>query len=215
MKNKTTTKKKALIIMGYIFVTLLIIGIVNAMYSGESKNITLSSEIVNCSVINSTYSLEGLNLSWNNKDIIVKTELGYHPDNLTISCWTIEQKEVITHSSSGGGYCIEKTNCTEWSECINYNQIQVCSVKNKLCKINTTRTERTCGNQSLDILNEITEAYMPTKKQSNLILWIIGGAFIFLLIGSIYWFLHKGDNYVPDNTIPIQVQEFKTEEQTQ
>lgn len=82
---------------------ILSIGIVSSIYAGETVEIPLEFEIINCSVISSTYDLEGLNLSWYGKNITLTTSPYYQPDNLTISCWIIKCGEIVEeHYSSGG-----------------------------------------------------------------------------------------------------------------
>ena len=73
------------------------------MYAGESKTFDLEYEIVNCSIINNNYSLEGLNLTWNNTNATISTVVNYKPDNLTLSCWVIKYNEVIQSSGSSSG----------------------------------------------------------------------------------------------------------------
>ena len=123
-----------------ITVLFFSIGIVNALniYSGENITIPLDFEIVNCSVTNSTYNLEGLNLSWHEKDIVISTSPYYQSDNLNISCWIIKYEEVIEqHYNLGEGprgtsyNCEEYWQCTDWSVCANEIQTRTCQDLNK------------------------------------------------------------------------------------
>ena len=125
-----------------LIITIFLMGIVSATYyAGETIEIPIDFEIVNCSVINSTYSLEGLDLSWNNTLLIISTSQNYKSDNLTISCTVIKYKEVVEESYSvssggGGGYVRCKYDedydwgCSEWGECSEGNQTRTCKKYN-------------------------------------------------------------------------------------
>lgn len=123
-------------------------------YVGDTFKINAGFEIVNCSVTNSTYDLEGLDLNWSGENIIVSTSPYYQPDNLTISCWVIKYgEEVEKHysSSRGGGSCSYNQNydwkCGSWTGCINGNQTRICNPRNN------------CGNTygRPDVINDCSE----------------------------------------------------------
>lgn len=147
-----------------IFTIILSITLVSAIsfYSGETIEIPLDYEIVNCSVTNSTYNLEGLNLSWKENNIIISTSPYYKSDNLTISCLVIKGKEIVeitppVHYSFGGGSS-SKTN-------------------NKINNVTANATE--------DKINEIENKTDETETKLEPIkgVWkIIIGIFIFLLL---------------------------------
>ena len=106
-----------------ILTIILSITLVSAIsfYSGETIEIPLEYEIVNCSVTNSTYDLEGLNLSWHDSNIVISTSLYYKSDVLTISCWVIKGSEVVkisppVHYSFGGGSSTSSSTSTTQQE---------------------------------------------------------------------------------------------------
>ncbi len=121
---------------------ILLISLTSAIiYSGEEVTIPIDFEIVNCSVINSTENLDGLNLSWYNKNIIISTHPLYKSDNLTISCLVIKNGEVVEEyiggggvGSGGGSSCKYNNNydweCSEWGECVNNERARTCKEKN-------------------------------------------------------------------------------------
>lgn len=76
---------------------------VSAIYAGETYTHDFSNPIINCSIINNTYNLEGLNLSWSDSIAKIDTQINYQPDNFSLVCWinqTTYEQEVIV--SSGG-----------------------------------------------------------------------------------------------------------------
>jgi len=129
--EKQTVYRIILISMAIIFGILVLLNsaLSQTIYSGETVEIPLENEIVNCSVTNSTWDLEGLNLSFHDNIIAISTHPLYQSDNLTISCWVLKEKiteEIITPSGgssrSRGSSCKYKENfdwnCSEWSECV-------------------------------------------------------------------------------------------------
>ena len=85
---------------------LTLIGILSAttIYSGETKIIPLEFEIVNCSISNNSYDFNGLNFSWEGKNIIISTHPLYKPDKFLVNCFVIREGEVVEyHYSKGGG----------------------------------------------------------------------------------------------------------------
>ncbi len=96
-------KKQIIIILGLA----LMIGMISLVsaeihYVGDSFEIPTDFEIVNCSVINSTHGIDGLDLNWSGKNILISTSPYSYPDNFTISCWVIKGKDIIeeTYSSA-------------------------------------------------------------------------------------------------------------------
>jgi len=86
-----------------IAISLFLFSCILAMYSGETETFDFGFEIVNCSIVNNTYNLDGLNLTWNNTEAIVSTDINFFPDNFTISCWVLKQGEVVESSSGSSG----------------------------------------------------------------------------------------------------------------
>jgi len=117
---------------GVLVIAMLGIVFAETLIAGEILIIPLDFEIVNCSVTNSTYDLEGLNLSWFEKNIIISTHLLFKSDNLTISCWIIKEGKIIKKSvsRSRGTSCFYEEdydwNCSEWTECLEENQTRTC-----------------------------------------------------------------------------------------
>ena len=89
--------------------------LISAYYAGEEVIIPLDFEIVNCSIIDNTYNLDGLSLSWDGSDIIFSTVPNFKPDTFVISCEVIKYKEPPVHYSfgSGGGGSSSTTTTTE------------------------------------------------------------------------------------------------------
>ena len=123
----------------FLFLVLIVfsIAIVSSMYAGESETFDFGFEIVNCSVINNSYNLNGLNLSWNNTNATISTVVNYKPDSFIISCWVIKQKIVEEHIPSGGGgggSCKYNKNfdwdCSEWGDCEDETQERICKYYN-------------------------------------------------------------------------------------
>jgi len=106
------------------------------IYSGDTIEIPTGFEIVNCSVISSTYNTEGLDLNWSGENIIVSTSPYYQSDNLTIDCWVIKYGEVKEehYHSGGGSSCSYNENydwkCSDWTSCINGTQTRTCNTYN-------------------------------------------------------------------------------------
>ena len=105
-------------------------------YVGDSFEIPTDYEIVNCSVINSTYGEDGLDLNWSGKNILISTSPYSHPDSFSISCWVIKGQEVTEqhYSSGGGSSCSYNTNydwqCGSWTSCMNGTQTRICNERN-------------------------------------------------------------------------------------
>lgn len=101
--------------MKYISLILgiFLIGIISAqtIYSGssvyyplvDSENQVITS--LNYSIVNNTYNLEGLNVSWNSTGLILSIVPNYKPDNFSIlinySGYSFTPKQVIIY---GNGY---------------------------------------------------------------------------------------------------------------
>ena len=119
-----------------IVLGIVLISLASAMYSGESKTFDFEFEIVNCSITENTYDLEGLTLTWNNTNVTISTVVNYKPDNFTISCWVTKYGKVEERSHSGGRgiSCRPQKdfdwNCGEWGDCINGTQTRTCKEDN-------------------------------------------------------------------------------------
>ena len=90
------------------------------IYSGETFEKVFNYPIINCSIENNTYDLNGLNLTWVNKTATIQTQINYRPDNWTLVCLLNKSY----YSSSGGGGSSKKIIALE--KCIDTNW--VCSV---------------------------------------------------------------------------------------
>ena len=98
--------KKTLIV---IVLGVFLISLSTAMYSGETETFDMGFEIINCSIINNTYDLEGLNLTWNDTNVTMETVSNYQPDNFSISCWVKKyggQADVSVRPSGASGNTI-------------------------------------------------------------------------------------------------------------
>src|SRR4030042_933097 len=144
-------------------ILLLIITFVSATYySGDTMIIPLDFKIVNCSISGNTYNLEGLDLSWEGKNIIISTPPLYQPDTFLVNCLVIKEEEIIElhYPWSGGGSsytCKENWQCIDWAICINEIQKRTCWDLNK-CGTENKRPieERACTEQNKE--EEIKES---------------------------------------------------------
>ena len=125
------------ITLGILVLISLSIGFISAetYYVGDTFEINTGFEIVNCSVIDSTYDLDGLDLNWSGKNILISTSPYSYPNNLTISCWVIKYgEEVEQHYHSGGSSCSYNKDydwkCGSWTSCINGTQTRTCNKRN-------------------------------------------------------------------------------------
>jgi hypothetical protein len=104
-------KKTIAIIFG-----IVLLSSISAMYSGETFEKVFDYPIINCSIENNTYNLEGLNLTWEDKTAVIETQINYKPDNFTLVCWVNESH----YYSTGGSHHYEKeeevlkSNITYW-----------------------------------------------------------------------------------------------------
>ena len=83
---------------------LIIIGLASAIFSGETYTNDFGYEIINCSIINNTYDLEGLNLTWGGSIVTINISINYQPDNFTLSCWINQSYEIVEVKKSSGGW---------------------------------------------------------------------------------------------------------------
>ncbi len=173
-----------------ILLGVLTLAVASAMYAGESKTFDFDFEIVNCSIINNSSNLNGLNLSWYNTNVTISTVVNYKPDNLTISCWVIKGEEVVEeHRRSGGSSCSYNKNfdwnCSEWDECLNENQTRTCkkynNCGNTYGKPNLTQT---CVVPiiSQNDTEEPEPPIEPEEKENLVWLYILGGLLLLAII---------------------------------
>jgi heme/copper-type cytochrome/quinol oxidase subunit 4 len=105
--EKQTKKTTIGILMSIMFLTLS-----SAMYAGETYNHNFNYPIINCSIIDNTYDLEGLNLSWNGSIATISTVINYKPDSFSLLCWINEtiytEPVVVSSGGSGGGHSKKK-----------------------------------------------------------------------------------------------------------
>ena len=94
VKNKM--KNTIAIILG-----IFLIGMTTAIYAGDTYEHDFNYPIINCSILDNSLNLEGLNLTWNDSIAKIDTQLGYYPDNFTLSCWINESREIVSGGNSG------------------------------------------------------------------------------------------------------------------
>ncbi len=167
---------------------LIIFGIfllVNVMalstYAGESKTFDLEYEIVNCSIMDNTYDLEGLYLTWENTNFTISTAINYKPDTFTISCWVIKYEEEVKVRSSSRGGSSSSNEIVDNVSVIDYE--------------NTSKDIRYDGEEIIDEETIIgVETTEPTiedeiKEKSSWYFWVLGG--ILILVVFYFTFLKK------------------------
>lgn len=124
MKEQTKLDMvKWTVFLGHIICVLIFIQLVSAetIYAGENITIQSDFEIVDCSIINNTYNLDGLNLTWDKDEIFISTVPNFKSDNFSVSCKVIKYKEKppVHYSFGGGSSTTTQENETEVVEEIN------------------------------------------------------------------------------------------------
>ena len=170
------------IVLGIVFLSL-----VGAMYSGETEIFDMGYEIVNCSIENNTYDLEGLNLSWEKQNAILVIDTNYRPDNFTIDCFVTMYGETKKKSSGGSSSCTYKTNydwnCSEWSGCNNERQTRTCKDYNNCGNsYGKPAEEQFCTSSFVD--DEVVDE--PEQESSNLYQYIVSVIVVLLIIGIVW-----------------------------
>ena len=109
-----------------IITIILGIGLVSALYGGETKIINFGFETDNCSIIpNQT---DGINFTFIDNNVIVQPAINFIGSfNITCYDWLTREEQ---HYSSGGSSCKYKKdfnwNCSAWSNCENLIQTRTC-----------------------------------------------------------------------------------------
>jgi len=86
------------VLLGLIILT----AIASATYAGETYTHDFNYEILNCSILNNSNNLDGLNLTWSDSIATINTVINYQPDNFTLSCWVNQAYEVVEVHKRGG-----------------------------------------------------------------------------------------------------------------
>lgn len=91
--------------IGTLAIGILMLASAMAMYGGESE--TFPTNLTNpvYTVIGNQSNLDGLNISYDNRNITISPALNFKPDNFTLIFFDNITHEVerIIHTSSGGG----------------------------------------------------------------------------------------------------------------
>ena len=107
MKNIITT----------IIVLLTILSFCTAMYAGESFTKTFDKEIINCSIENNSFNLDGLDLKVIGNKVLITTQFNYQPDNFTLICWLDESYYI------SGGFSHHRSTTQIFEPCNETNWI--------------------------------------------------------------------------------------------
>jgi len=167
-------------------VILSMITIVSATYyAGDTIEIPLDFEIVNCSISNNTYNLDGLNLSWYNQTIKISTSPYYMSDSFLINCLVIKYGEIVEETyaggSSGGGYV------KDWSAECGYDKECLYGIENidNSTEKNETIDDETKDNIKIEDNPKIEESEKNNLRNAILVLISLG------IIGFILWKVNK------------------------
>ena len=174
---------------------VLMMSLASAMYAGESETFDLEYEIVNCSIIDNTYNLEGLNLTWENTNVTISTAINYKPDTFTISCWVIEYKEEVKVRSYSRGrsssssspktiYIVDNVSGKDYGDTSKYP---------------TYNNEETPEEPKEEAPTQIEETPEPPTEEEPeekpyLKLWLLGGLLI-LVMFILFKFSRKRQSY--------------------
>jgi len=169
-----------IIILSIIFLlVVMLFASAETIYSGETKEIDLENEIVNCSANDS----EGLKLSWNNTILTISTHPLFKTSKLSITCLVIKEREIVIKStSSGGSNCRYNKNfdwkCTEWSECDNGTRVRNCLDYNN-CRNTYGKPNEI---QSCPIETEVKVIKIEEEKGKSILDYIVIGYIILMLL---------------------------------
>jgi len=192
-----------------IIIGIALLSLVSAYYAGDVIVYDLNEEIINCLIYNNNSNLEGLNLSWNNTEIIIDTEVNYKPDSFTVGCFTWKsyfEEDIVSGGSSGGGgtSCYKSWVCGNWSECIDNFQNRTCELK--YIKCNFAKQEipvflQTCEDNSCEddlcpindssVIKDIVDIFQDKNKKD--ITPIITLIILLIIIGGIIVYKIKRD----------------------
>lgn len=160
---------------------LLMITLTRAMYAGETYTHDFGDKVINCSIINNTYNLEGLNVSWNDSIVNIDTDIGYKADNFTLSCIINESvyTEEVVVVSSGGGHS-KKKNIPNITENITIRNETLPIIENPI--VDTPKEE-------INTTNNTTKIENKEKISKDIKILIIG--VIITLLGIITFILES------------------------
>lgn len=143
------------IVMGMLLLTLTL---ASAMYSGENETFDMGFEIINCSIINNSFDLDGLNWIIDNTSIpiltnktykpntfttnvTISTVINYKPDNFSISCWVWKYGEEVkkntrrrSSNSRISGICQTDWVCSPWTTCDGKDKTRTCEKIQQSCE---------------------------------------------------------------------------------
>jgi len=175
---------------------LTLIGIASAsttIYSGEKTIIPLEFEIVNCSISNNSHNLNGLNLSWEGKNITISTHPLYQSDKFLITCFVIKEGEIVKqHYSSGGGRSYRKKEDKEINYTDDINKFRKEVLLKQLMEGQNKSQEEVIEDKEEETIKEKIEDFKNkiTKLQ---IITIMSLFIFFLMIIIIYMIWRKND----------------------
>ena len=121
-KKERRRRKKKMKAVEIILITILCLGVASAItiYSGDSYSFE-SEEFAYYTVVGNSSDMEGMNISWEDGNIIINFSKYFAPDSFTIVFFN-KEKEIITehHYSSGDSSCSSCDSETEYIEVDNY-----------------------------------------------------------------------------------------------
>lgn len=168
-----------------VFVTLLLLTSLSALYPGENYTIDLSSQLVNISSYEVQNNLSQINVSYNGTIATIFIPGDYEPSSFKIIFNGYDeqnQQETVTHQSSGGGGCITTWDCSGWGECKEGKQTRTCTKKISYCYAKPTITVQNCTIiTSTIIANETIDLGIPPVESKSPPTWL----FILLIITAI------------------------------
>jgi len=168
-----------------MMMVLTFISLTSAMYSGETFEKRFDYPIINCSIENNTYNLDGLNLTWSKNILTLKTDINYQPDNFTLVCW-INQSYYSSHSGSNHReeviieyFCENnETICDDFPSCENKEFVQ------RYCITN-------CGEVTIDykvcekeFINETIDEIVIIEEEDSLV-----PCFLKIIFTTLIWII--------------------------
>ncbi len=192
--------------------SLFLIGGVMAfnIYGGETVYYPLTNYVqnitaLNYSIVNNTYNLDGLDVTWNSTGLLVHAAINYRPDNfiilVNISGYN-NQIEVPSSSGSGesSGPCITTWKCSDWL--CNFTTgiaIRSCSKEKENCMIYSKvpneqmfcykTPENNTQSEPMTPIYKIINSKEPYQNLPYYMLWFFFG--IALIYQTIMFFKRK------------------------